>query len=307
MSTSGKAKRAKMQQSDVSSGEASSEDSRGRWVKALGELLKPIGVAAVSGAVSVAAFVLTPFSEVVNTWIWGENAGLELISQSAVVQQGKVLSLDVFVESKSRGSISEGALKIQYPDKLLKLGLETKTTDLVRSTPKIAHSARLTDHTLEFIAVEPGKAQIVATLTTKGGNVFSQAIPITVTKPADQQSPTLNHVDGRWNFTGHWSLNMGGISGSMDIKDVSGQIEGGYKTANGVVGQVEGSHDGETFWLTFHRGAAPSQLSVSGRFEWIKETYVQCDGPLILKVPSHEPGGWEDRPQGTFQATAPTT
>ena len=78
------------------------------------ELLKPLLVALVSAVGGIIAYVATPLNEMVNAWIWKEQAEMLLVVQNPSLREGDAFALDIFLQPTSPAPISDGTLRISF-------------------------------------------------------------------------------------------------------------------------------------------------------------------------------------------------
>jgi hypothetical protein len=267
------------------------------WFDGIKALLKPVLLAVATSCASVLAYVLTPLNELVNSTIWDEKAEIQVISQSQNPKQGDVITVDVFVQPKSPVPLSEGLLAITYTAATLRPGAET-TALLTTTTKKISSSTRMFDRTLEFIADAPGKAEITARLKTKAGE-FTKVLSLDVSASADQTYPT------RRSFSGTWNIDLGGIHGQMDLKDIARTLTGSYTLSDSSRGQIEGTRDGKTFRVTLFRGSAPSRYFVDATFDPNPSVDLELRGKGKLLLPTGDKNNpWKEERQADFYAVA---
>ncbi len=260
-------------------------------------LIKPILVTVVASFASVLAYVATPLNEIVNSAVWNEEAEIQVISQSQSPKQGDVITVDVFVQPKSAVPLSEGILEITYTRSTLRPGAETEPL-LVSTTQKMSSSTRMLGRTLEFIAEAPGKAEITAKLKTKA-NEFKKVLSLEVAPSAGQTYPT------RRSFSGEWNIDLGGIHGQMELKDVARTLAGSYTLSDASRGQVEGTRDGKTFRVTFYRGSAPSRFFIDATFDPNPSVDLELRGKAKLLLATGDKNNpWEEDRQSDFYGVA---
>jgi hypothetical protein len=152
--------------------------------------------------------------------------------------------------------------------------------------------------TLEFIADAPGRAEVAATLKTKSGQ-FTKVLSLDVSPSADQIYPT------RRSFSGAWNIDLGGIHGQMNLRDVARTLTGSYTLSDGGRGQVEGTRDGKTFRVTFYRGSAPSRFFIDATFDPNPDVDLELGGKAKLLLPTgDENNPWAENRQSDFYAVA---
>lgn len=275
-----------------------SADVRHGWLISLGALLKPITAAVVASLTSIVAYVATPLNEYVNSLFWDEKAEILLISQNSNLKQGDVSNLNIIIQPQAPIAISEGTLEIKYTTANLRPGAESIEW-LVTPTPRITASKQVFNRALDFIADAPGNAEISATLKTKAGATFSKILPVEILSSANQAFPT------RRNFSGKWNIDLGGIHGQMEIKDVARTLSGEYKLSDGNYGQIEGSRDGKTFRVTFYRGMAPSRFFVEAAFDPNPKVDLELQGHAKLLIPTSDKNNpWKEERQVAFNGVA---
>lgn len=262
-------------------------------------VLMPLLVAVATSIGSVLAYVFTPLKEVVNAFVWEEKGEVLLVSQTLHPKQGDVVTVDVFVQPRSPVPLSEGVLTISYPTGALRPGSET-VQQLTSTTKKIDASTKLTQRPLEFIADAAGKADIRATLTTRSGTPFVGSLLVDVAPSTGQESPT------RRSFSGVWNIDLGGIHGSMELKDVARTLTGSYSMSDGSRGLVEGTRDGKIFRVTFYRGgSAPSRYFIDASFEPNEQPDLELRGKAKLLIATGDrTAPWREDRQLEFYALA---
>jgi hypothetical protein len=259
--------------------------------------LTPLIVALASSIAGVIAYISTPLNEFVNGLVWQESAELVLVSQAPEVPVGQVLRMDIFLRNKSPASISEGVLTLKYPVELLRPSPETAPL-LTAKSPKTNGIERLTPTPLEFIVDSAGDGDIVAQLQTKS-SVFTQTLRIKTLPSGSQQFPT------RKSFSGRWNIDLGGIHGFMELKEVARTITGEYHLNDGNGGQIEGTRDGKTFRANFYRGSAPSRFSVDGTFDPNPASDLEIRGKAKILVPTGDKvSPWKEDKMFDFNAVA---
>jgi hypothetical protein len=254
-------------------------------------VLTPLLVIVATSIGSVLAYVFTPLKEVFNAIVWEEKGEVLLVSQTLNPKQGDVVTIDIFVQPRSPVPLSEGVLTISYPAGLLRPGSDT-VQQLTATTKKIDASTKLTQRPLEFIADAAGRADVRATLTTRSRTPFVGSLKIDVAPSTGQESPT------RRNFSGAWNIDLGGIHGSMELKDVARTLTGSYSMSDGSRGLVEGTRDGKTFRVTFYRGgSAPSRYFIDAGFEPNEQPDLELRGKakLLIATGDHNAPWREDR------------
>ncbi len=215
------------------------DTSRPGWLQSITAYLKPIVLALTTSVASIVAYVATPLQEMVNAAIWDEKASIELVSQNHDPKEGDVIAVDVFIQPLSPVSLSDGILEIQYSKGTLKPGGETSSR-LTTTTSKLGSAKRMFEPSLEFIAEVSGDAYVTATLKTNRRATFTKTLSFKIQKIQAQDYPT------RRNFSGLWNIDLGGISGRMELKDLARTLTGSYTLTDGSRGQVEGTRDGKT-------------------------------------------------------------
>jgi hypothetical protein len=269
------------------------------WRTVLVEVVKFIVIGIVASIGSILVYLLTPFNELINTFIWKEKAEILLISQNSSLQQGEVLNLDVFIQQQSSPvATSEGTLIIDYSKDILRPGAESMS-GLTFTTPKLSGSKKLTEKSLDFIADAVGKGEISAQLNTKNGSIFSAKIPVEVFPRNDQGFPTHR------NFSGSWNIDLGRIHGTMVLKERARTLAGEYRLSDGRRGQVEGTRDGKTFRITFYMGTAPSRWFIEGTFDPNPQTDLEIQGKAWLMLPAPDQASqWKSVEDTGFHAVA---
>jgi hypothetical protein len=165
---------------------------------------------------------------------------------------------------------------------------------LATTTPKLSAAKRVFERSLEFIADAPGKAQVSATLRTKGGT-FTQTLAIDVAPAKDQDFPT------RRDFSGKWNIDLGSIHGQMELKDIARTLTGSYTLSDGSRGQIEGTRDGKTFRVTFYRGSAPSRYFIDAVFDPKPSADLELRGKAKLLLPTGDKNSpWKEDRQIDF-------
>ena len=267
------------------------------WAETVKGIIRPVLVTIATSFASVLAYILTPLNELVNSTIWDEKAEIQVVSQSQSPKQGDVVTVDIFVQPKSPVPISEGLLEITYTRSTLRPGAETNAY-LTTTTKKISSSTRIFEKTLEFIADAPGKAEITAKLKTKAGEFF-KTLTLEVVSPTDQIYPT------RRSFSGMWNIDLGGIHGQMELKDVARTLIGSYTLSDGGRGQVEGTRDGKTFRVTFYRGSAPSRFFIDATFDPNPHFDLELRGSAKLLLPTGDKNDpWKEDRKSDFYGVA---
>ncbi|VCC54075.1 Uncharacterised protein [Burkholderia pseudomallei] len=269
------------------------------WRSIVLPIAKPLIVTLATSIASVLAYVMTPAGDFVRSKIWSEKANILLIAQNSDnLHMGQVLSVDVIVQSMSPTPLSPGILEIKYSPGTLRPGAET-TSIITTQTPKISGSEKVNHRTLEFIADNVGPAEVSAILHTGNGRQFSKKLSFDV-HPADAQLfPT------RLSFTGNWNIDLGGIPGNMQLRDVARSLNGDYKLSDGNYGQVEGTHDGKTFRVSFYRGSSPSRYFLEGTFDPDPTKDLEITGRAKLLVPTGDSNNpWKVIREVDFHAVA---
>ncbi len=267
------------------------------WTSVALSILKPLLLALGASLASIFVYVATPLQEIVNSAIWDEKAAIELISQTHDPAQGDVITVDVFIQPTSPVQLSEGVLEIQYTRENLTPGSETAAL-LATTTPRLAGAKRLFERPLEFIADAPGRAQVSATLKTKGG-VFSKALSIDVAPAKEQDFPT------RRDFSGKWNIDLGSIHGQMELRDIARTLTGSYTLSDGSRGQIEGTRDGKTLRVTFYRGSAPSRFFIDAVFDPKPSADLELRGKAKLLLPTGDKNDpWKEDRQIDFYGVA---
>lgn len=262
-------------------------------------VLTPLLVVLATSIGSMLAYVFTPLKEVFNAIVWEEKGEVLLISQTLSPKQGDVITVDVFVQPRSPVPLSEGVLTISYPAGVLRPGPET-VPQLTVATKKIDASTKLTQRPIEFIADAAGKAYIRATLTTRSRTPFVGLLEVDVAPSTGQEFPS------RRSFSGAWNIDLGGIHGSMDLKDVARTLTGSYSMSDGSRGLVEGTRDGKTFRVTFYRGgSAPSRYFIDASFEPNEQTDLELRGKAKLLIATGDHNvPWREARQFEYYAVA---
>ena len=275
-----------------------SNDATHGWAAALGTLFKPVAVGVAASLASIVAYVTTPLKEYVNDFFWDEKAELLLISQNSSIKQGDLLNIDIIVLPQAPIAISEGVLKIEYTQATLRPGAESEEL-LVTTTPKLTASKKVPGNTLEFIADAPGKAEVSAKLITKNGAVFKNSLSFEILPSSGQTYPTTR------DFSGKWNIDLAGIHGQMELKDVSRTLNGEYKLSDGQRGQIEGARDGKTFRVTFYRGSSPSRYFIKASFEPNISADLELKGKAELLIPQSDNNDpWKITQEMEFYAVA---
>ena len=260
-------------------------------------IAKPVVVVLATSCASILAYVMTPLNEVVNAAIWKEKGEIKLISQTRNAKKGDVITVDVFIQPKSPVALSDGLLKIEYTNGMLRPGAET-TPLMSSATPKITSTKKVFERTLEFIAEAPGKGEITAILVTKKITIRT-TLPLQIAPASGSIYPT------RLNFTGNWKVSIDGIHGQMQLKDVAATLNGEYRLSDGSGGQVEGTHDGKTFEVTLYRGLSPSRYMIEAEFDKNPMVDLEVHGSATLKIPTGDKDvPWRDDRKYAFYAIA---
>jgi len=253
-------------------------------IAALGGFLlsssKPILVAVIASLASLVTYVLTPFHEYVNSIVWKEKGELVVVSTHKEMHVGEVLGLNVYLISLSRSPVSEGSMKVSFDDAILRPAPETNEK-LVMKSPRVVSVERLTPDDLEFIAQASGVAKFVVSVVTKNGDSpIEKAMLVKVLPKKKQIYPTAK------SFTGDWNIVLNGTSGTMELEDIGRSLSGKYLLNDGYRGEIDGHHDGKTFYLTLYRHGLPTQYEVrKGVFDPANELGVELSGEAILRLP----------------------
>ncbi|WP_300754712.1 hypothetical protein [Janthinobacterium sp.] len=267
-----------------------------RLLSGLARLIAPVLLSLAGAIASLVAYLFTPLNEVINAYIWKEKAQILLISQAPVIRQEDVVLVDIFIQPTSPVRLSEGILKISYSPATLRPGAETNAR-MISTTQKIGASAKLFDNSLEFITTQAGPASITAELLTKRAR-FSNTLNFDIQPANGPIQPS------RRNFSGKWKIDLDGISGQMELKDVAHMLTGNYTLTDGNRGQIDGLRDGRTFRVNFYRGASPSRYFIDATFDRDPKADLEIRGLAKLMVPTGEKNEpWKKARQVDFYAT----
>lgn len=278
------------------SGAAEAPTALDRILTTTGPAIAAIVLSVASAIGGVAAYLLTPVKGLVNGIIWQESGRLELLGVTSPVSVGETIAVQVFGIAESPVPLSKGILEVEFPKDLMRLS--DPSVPLAAETGPIEGAARVTQKDMALVAHSPGVGAIRATLRNKNvALVAEERVEIVDARPGGEP----RHA----NFTGHWRIDLGGVTGTMEILEHRNELKGEYWLNDGQAGHIDGIRDGMTFRATLFRGTLATRYFVNASFDPNPAAPLELRGTAELLLPTGVPDeAWRRQPAGEFYGTA---
>lgn len=210
-----------------------------------------------------------------------QRAHIEISTSTPKVELNKKIQIEARVDSVGLSDLSPGTLYlVADPDFI---NIKPKTNVKLGS---VSGSQPIDDlPELTVVKMPTGQLKISAnyvsgTLKVKSNDLFIEIIP-----PARVIHPHFDISDtGRVNLSGEWTIEVGGIPGTMTLhQGTDSQISGTYKIPTGKwpAGEISGQKDGKTFRVRFSvPGQKRETIRVAGYFEIQSENgdFIEIEG-----------------------------
>ncbi len=197
------------------------------------------------------AWTASYFEEEIKLEIKDREAKIELSTTSNQVELNKKIELEARIDSLGRDELSPGIISLetdaQYislkPSRSIKLGA--------------INGSQSVDNMPEATAIKiPQKLVKISARYTSGEiTAVSNDLYIEIVKPITILHPHFDRSDtGRINLSGEWKIELGGVPGTMTIRQgTDNKINGSFVVPGGTwsAGAVSGHKDGKTFRAHF--------------------------------------------------------
>jgi len=253
-----------------------------------------------SGVVSVVGPAAVYFQDEVKLVIKDREAKVEIFTPTLKVELNKKIEIEARIDSVGRDELSPGILSLETDAQFISL----KPSRSVKLGPiSGSHSV---DSLPEAIAINiPNKpVKIIARYTSGEFSTVSNNLYIEIVKPAIALHPHFDRSDtGRINLSGEWEIQLGGVPGTMTIRQgTDNKINGSFSVPGGTwsAGAVSGHKDGKTFRAHFSIPGKENTetIRVAGYFDLdgAKGELIELEGCAyhLLRSPlTYENGGAE--------------
>lgn len=200
---------------------------------------------------SVAGSTAMYFQDEVKLEIKEREAKVEIFTSTPKVELNKKIEIEARIDSVGRDELSPGILSLetdaQYislkPSRSVKLG-SISGSQSVDGLPEAA-----------AIKISNKPVKITARYTSGGFSTLSNELYIEIVKPLIAMHPHFDLSDtGRINLSGEWEIQLGGVPGTMTIRQgTDNKVNGAFSVPGGTwsAGAVSGHKDGKTFRAHF--------------------------------------------------------
>jgi hypothetical protein len=239
----------------------------------LSELLSSVlgkGAAMIAAAIVAAlGFWLSPVKDILLQKLYPESALITVTPDRSRIYRGQSIQLDIEIAQKSTFPIGQGVLRLHFdPDVLV----PEPNQPIEVTVPEIKGVFALPRPFVLFLKSDAvSNTKVSATFDTKAGHYSTKeaSIGIThvevVTPFIEKAGESAINLSGIWHLaSGIWHLDLGGLTGSMTIKqDAANNITGVYQlelpSGEFIQSSVNGYKDGTSFKVFFLRHDAVPQ------------------------------------------------
>jgi len=209
-------------------------------------------------------------------------ANIELTTSTPKVELHKKVNIEARIDSLGLNDLAPGTLSLEGDPQYLSI----KPSRSVK-LEAVSGSQPITNlPEVKAIKISPSPVQIVASYVSGDLQARSKAIFIEILEPVKVVRPHFDRSDtGRVNLSGEWTIDVGGDSGKMNIKQgTDDSITGTYVITGSQwpEGKITGYKDGATFRVHFSiPGKEKNQeLRVAGHYdiEESKGGYIEIIG-----------------------------
>ncbi len=191
------------------------------------------------------------FQDEVKLEIKEREAKVEIFTPTPKVELNKKIEIEARIDSVGRDELSPGILSLetdtQYislkPSRSVELG-SISGSHSVDGLPEVA-----------AIKISNKPVKITARYISGGFSTLSNDLYIEIVKPLIATHPHFDLSDtGRINLSGEWEIQLGGVPGTMTIRQgTDNKINGAFSVPGGIwsAGAVSGHKDGKTFRAHF--------------------------------------------------------
>ncbi|WP_236165641.1 hypothetical protein [Pseudomonas fulva] len=229
----------------------------------------------------VTAWVGATFSDEIKSALNLQNAEVTISTGNSKVEVNKKIDIEAKVNSIGYQSLSPGvfSLVINHEYVTVKPKSSVKLEAISGTSPVDVPEVKV-------IKMPPGRLTVSATYVSGGLQVRSNELVIEVVPPAKIMHPHFDKSDtGRVNLSGEWNIVVGGVTGTMVLRQgTDNKVYGTYELPGGKwrAGEITGFKDGKTFRVHF---SVPGKdktetIRVAGYFEiqGVHGDYIEVTG-----------------------------
>ncbi|WP_322844190.1 hypothetical protein [Pseudomonas sp. B33.4] len=222
----------------------------------------------LSGIGAFCAWVGATFSDEIKSALNLQNAEVVISAGNPRVEINKKIDLEARVNSVGYQNLAPGvfSLIVNHEYVTVKPKISVKLDAISGTTPVDVPE-------IKVIRMPPGRLTISATYVSGSLEIRSNELVLEIIPPELVIHPHFDRSDtGRVNLSGKWNIVVGGVTGTMTLRQgTDNKIYGNYEIPGGKwqAGEITGFKDGKTFRVQFSvPGREKSEtIRVAGYFE----------------------------------------